>query len=884
MSDEPMNRPNPPRASSAPAPEFSNATMSPATEPTAGSADSATKPTEPPQTSPEKPRKSSEFWNPPSHPVTPTPADEPLPPPEPTSSRPSVASPTPAPTLNDFTVIHNFRDARPEAVGKINADFGLRFSPESFARLQTYYRMSLRRDPTVGELRLIDAQTRMAEHFDRTHRTAVGEFLTDNAAVAETWADMMDKFAVLHRGLGTRADAGAHILPPCTCEEALSLLGTYLRRTEEPTSRRKDAVDVAVVSTTVKEAEAIVAGFHPVARVLTETGKALTLVARHGKIPAERPVRPGDLLLVCPAPSLHELSALLAYELQKRSPDISAVRLVTGRTLLSAILDLAPAADLYADRLIEQNDLRTKGFLPISVLCGLPSDVPAVVLRVPVRSVYQVTETWKKGGLSLIAVGQVSPGDRVVIRLRDASNTRDDPVVILPSALLAGSTGRYLHHYRLPSSDTPAASLRIPALSRLPGLAEAENGLCPNGREAVALTVAPSSVLYIPEEKTRLTAVSATITDPATAYRTGYEAVVAAVTSLAAPAPSSAGWERPYLTVELTAAEGEGIPGDGTLALICGLYRAAAERGLPIEDPVLKVLPAAAAPATPLVSLMLTAWVREKRPEKAARRKSQTTAEPTVSPMPDELQWSAGLQVRHKESPAFYFPVLHRSFEGSLRALTTALNRCVGAACSLHPVATETVAVEVADPASTPMTDPATPSETHIEHRQMLHPTAIDKLVARITGDRATPVFSMNDADARLLLSNAAIRDALELRLEAGYPTVVLGEACRVFAEYGYLPEALTVLSTVPAAGCVAEVTYRLEMAPDGPVDRLVRQDLLSPATGGDGLLTIRLPNGRTLPDGFVGREGLVLGLLNGLDAVMSDVLVRPFQRFHINA
>ncbi len=803
---------------------------------------------------------SDEFMNTPipqKQPETPTATD-------------SVQS-SPAPTLNDFTVIHNFRGARPEAIERINADFDLQMTSEQFTRLQMYYGTALRRDPTVGELRMLDAQARMAEHLDRTHRVAVGEFLTDSTTLAEAWADMMDKYAALHHGLGTRADAGAHILPPCTCEEALTLLGTYLRRTEEPACPR-DTADMAVVTTPKKEAEAIVAGFSPVARMMTEDGQILTLVSRHGKAPAELPPHVGDLLLCAPVESLATLSTLLTYECQKRTPDIGALRLVTDSTLLSAILELAPAADLYADRLIRQADLRTKGFLPIATLCGLPSDTPTVVLRVPVRHVHQVSETWKNAGMPLLAIGRLSPGDRVVIRLRDPSDKRDDPVVILPAAMLAMPSGRYLRSYRLTASDTPAA-LRAPAISRLPGLWEAENGLDPNGRETVALTAAPSSVLFIPEEKARLTVVTGTITAPETAYRTGYEAVASAVTALTEASPEQ---ERPTLTVTLTVRDRADTAAGMLPALICGLYRAAAERGLPIEDSVLLAEPSAEAPA---VGLTLTAWAREKRLPAPTGRKTSPAAEPVAKERSaDALQWSAGLQIRHKESPGFFFPVLRRSCEGSLRALTTALNRSRGAGCSILPLAISTVAVESPEPSVSDDTPPA----VRIEQRERIHPAAAEKLSARIL-EWGTPIFTMGESDAHLLLSEPAICDALENRLARGGHIVVLGEACRAFAAYGYLPNALSELTVISRTDRTAEVSYRLAQAPAGPVKRLVRCDLLAPTRDTDGLLTLHLPDGRAVPDGFVGHDGLTLGLLNGLDAVLSDTLTRPFQRFYID-
>ena len=133
----------------------------------------------------------------------------------------------------------------------------------------------------------------------------------------------------------------------------------------------------------------------------------------------------------------------------------------------------------------------------------------------------------------------------------------------------------------------------------------------------------------------------------------------------------------------------------------------------------------------------------------------------------------------------------------------------------------------------------------------------------------------MSEADTRLLLSEPAVREALERVMNFGYSVLVLGESCRVFAEWGYLPPALRELRTLTDSPASAMVTYSL---PIEPATRLLRTEPLTPADTLSALslprvLTLHLPDGTQIPDGFIGGEGRVLGLLNGLDTAVLPCL-----------
>jgi hypothetical protein len=126
----------------------------------------------------------------------------------------------------------------------------------------------------------------------------------------------------------------------------------------------------------------------------------------------------------------------------------------------------------------------------------------------------------------------------------------------------------------------------------------------------------------------------------------------------------------------------------------------------------------------------------------------------------------------------------------------------------------------------------------------------------------------MNEEDTRVLLSHPTVVEALRRRVACGRLTIVLGESCKPFAERELLPAALLTLKRFSTSVASVTVTYAF---PAAPSTRPIRTDLLAPehadmAAGSRHLLTLHLPDGRPIPDGFSGGGGTVLGLLNGAD------------------
>ena len=110
--------------------------------------------------------------------------------------------------------------------------------------------------------------------------------------------------------------------------------------------------------------------------------------------------------------------------------------------------------------------------------------------------------------------------------------------------------------------------------------------------------------------------------------------------------------------------------------------------------------------------------------------------------------------------------------------------------------------------------------------------------------------------------------------MDMGYPVIVLGESCKPFAEHGLLPSPLASVArtSLPAPTTTATVTYAF---PAEPSVRLLRAPLLTPDRACDlpSLMSIRLPDGRIIPDGFISENGKILGIFNGVDTTLLPLL-----------
>lgn len=750
-----------------------------------------------------------------------------------TFTNPSVApSPTGdhafAPELQDSVTVRNLLTSSAEAaLPPLNRDLGLQISAAAYRRLQAFFRDTARRDPTVGELRLLDALDRHGKQAPA--RIAVEVLTTKSPFLAETWADMMRTHGENH-GIGDsfQGKKGSHA-PPCTMIDALAL------------RRSRTAGRPAILSAPWQEAIAATQGYTPVARFLVGE-ETRSLWVREGAPRYVSPLRTGDLILYLPRVELSKILSFLKAESALTPPFSGHLCAVARQSLLLTLTELCPAVDLYADRLITHT--AQPGSIAADALCSLPrvgdDGVCDYLLRSPLQQVKVITDALKKFGITATVCGRVRAGGNTVILTRDPHGNRDIPVVSLPAALLSAMSPVYLYPMEISlkqGSDTPCA----PRLARLPSALPGEGGVTPDYHEAVALTVHEGQILPFPDAMLLTATLSATIRQPDTAFTQAADTVVAATDRLRS---ADIHPKNMVLTVSLTASSSHVLKDGTALAAIMGIYRVATERDLPVENPNIAV-----APTEGLLRVTVTAYAVDEN-ELSQRLDC-----------PADRQWRASGEALHKESPGFLLPVIRRPYEGCLNALSAALSRDTAARCIIRPLIMDEHKAEILDGSEIPRK----------ETTYTLNPDSVRELCEQMHR-WLTPIFCMSEEDTRTLLSEPSVTMALTDLIDMGYPIIVLGQSCKPFAEHGFLPTVLTTVRVIPTKDSAATVTYSF---PADPSTRPLRGDLLSvrETTGDKTLLTIRLSDGTVIHDGFTGKGGKVLGILNGVDTTVLPIL-----------
>ena len=474
-------------------------------------------------------------------------------------------------------VVRHFADAPDEAYKKLNGDFSLSLDGHSFRRLQKLFRTVLHRDPTAGELCILDTLDRVGQDLPR--REAVGELYTNSEALAETWADMMAKHAELFAAAGLLRK-GTRVPPPCTFEEALTLVGRYLHRAGLvtplsdglPFGGKNSDGRIAVLASPDQEADALARGYTRLQAMDFENATRSVWV-RHGAAMAVTPEKAGDFLVLLSAPSPEALATMLEAERRKSRPSVGAICALAGRSPLEAVMTLCGGADLYPARFPARADEPGDGPTHLLRLCRIPRQSTDYLLRVPAKKVRELSEALRAASITAISVGQVKSGGHIRIHLRQGE--KDIPVANLTAELLRTYPATALYRRHVEVIPTP---LEIPA----------------------------ATVLPLPEAGLIAASASLTVTAEGTGYAAAMEAVAAAVAPLTEDGTST---RHVHLSVALTAADGEGSHGNMTLETLCGLYRAAAEGGMAVEDPAFTPAPVAEGEA-PAVRLSVVAYRR----------------------------------------------------------------------------------------------------------------------------------------------------------------------------------------------------------------------------------------------------------------------------------
>ncbi len=794
--------------------------------------------------------------------------------PEPLRFEPTPPDPA---TLPDVTLVNHMSVVNAQVVETcdyrpIRQALDLALSDEALRLFHEFCRVVHRRPPTIGELRLLDRITRVPATGAVGYRHAVGEMSTASPEVAETWADMMQKHAFLSSAEG--------ILPPPTFDEALSLAARYIYRTGRrqafPPQPRKGGMPLlperVVLLTRRQEYEAAAAGFSVVARVRLSDGTQVSVARRMSGAPIETAPRGGDVILYARTVPLTVLSEFAESQCRMSKPYVGAMRVVS-RSFLETAVALAGGADIYAHLLGDTSG----GKLPVEALCSVPETAEAgvpLLLCASAGHAAMVQSDLKRRGVEVMAVGVVRKDSHVSLCLRhpvtgapvSVASLRVDLLRRMQTVAAHACTLTHEHHDGVPA----AVPLCVPRAARLPGVSLSDDGMTADGREWVALTAAPDPVFAVREEGLCLSSVTLSVNAAGEGYAAALCAVKAAMAPLGERAASASDGGAVSLSVSLRVREGSYEP---LCEVLCGLYRAAAEAGVPVTHDLVFASSTSAA-----VSLVLVAW-----------------AQTASAPAGDDRGWgpcaAQGASPNAGNVPVFLFPILRRSMEGGLKALGNALGRRTPVKCALQPLIPERYeekiplepaappAVFPTEPFAEPLTEPQEPPVPppplyRVEVRERIQLASAAQLVGALLRP-VIPVFAMSEEEAAFVLSQTSIRDALDTRLARGGTVVVLGEACRAFAAYGYLPAKLSETRSIAAAG-TAEVTYHGIMASAPRTVRLLRAPLLTPVCGEvHHLLALTLSDGTVVPDAFVGSGGRVLGIFNGVDSTLEPLLHR---------
>lgn len=777
-----------------------------------------------------------------------------------TAFRPAPAAPY------ESHVVSGFRNLNADVLPRLNQSLGTTVSPALFERLLSRYRDVEKRDPTVGEVRLLDAVVRLTA--DLPERIGAGEMTTDSDEMRTVWADAMRRRALLNGG-------GA---APCTLPELLGLTARWLIRTGSRPSAPAQKLFCGDDCT----GAAAAARYVPTARAVMETGVDC-LLASASSLPPVPPVD-GDLLVLIREASAAALNELILTASPRRP--VAGAAVLGPRPLPLAAADGLPGLTLNLDRLLPEG-----GDDMIPRLCrgeGVLSAPPCVsmLLRVRAGELKPFFDRVGQLGLRAVVIGKVESTGSLAI------TSAAFRVASVSLTFLSGLTAPRLCSVRLPVPAPGRGGVTRPALFGLPTPFRPARacGLCVPAAVPGKAYAAAGSVLF--------TAFSP-LPDADTAYHTAVRTLLTAVSAAWAGGLTAA---RMQLAVIL---RGRGTrPGQsGRLpaadpilwAAGCGLYRASAELCLPVtstdvscgapDADSLTVIAWGPAPAvTPDVpaDALLGCAVIGQAPDWATLR--ARLAAPVVksdirrAPLTPE-----------RLVPTAILPLLRKDRTDELKHLSAALARR-GIRSVIQPVAvqlvtppaepavpetrtdglpepvsepaSEIISEAVSEPITEPITEPiSAPDPVPAPAPIPIVTAAAARALLDACRDADVLVLAMPEEDGDILLREPSFADSLTV----GKRTAAVGGVCRTLARLGILPGALTAAGeTVPTAGQVlpTDVTDH-----DGAATRLVcrpEADLPVCPTDVPHLVTYHAP-GVTVPDGFTAPDRDLVGFIGGL-------------------
>ena len=712
-----------------------------------------------------------------------------------------------------------FCELSPDALSGVNRSLGLNMPSVLFSALQTVFREVERRDPLVGEVRLLVALYTLT--LSDASRTGIGELYTDSRLVAESWADLMARRRLLAEGVPA----------PCTLPDIVTATDTYLRRVGERPAESPVRV-IAEDASGIAAARVRTDGYEASARFAAGNVTWLVSHARQSSPHADRRrVRAaGDVLIL-----LRDL------------PDEAADWLIGRQAADAVVLHAGCPLPLAIARLCGHGaEVRTE------VLC--PEDDGAVMSTV--------------AGVGAVRDGSRFPDYLLCLRRTDLDRFLRDcrgqnlTVQPLPIGQAVGNgrltflwNGRVLASLTLPTLNrvvepwlfpvhpdvppdgtktTATVEITRPEVTVLPSPHTRSDGTAPWGNDIVEIPVIPAPVC-LPDGV--VVSVSAAVLEenpdrdgcPA-AFRAAGDTVRSALAAL-----TKAGIDPSEVSLSVFMSGmrvGQTGAADVAFGALCGLYRVCADLRLPAPDPCL--MPAHTAAET--CRLAVCAW--------ACRRVA--TASSGTAP------WLTAVM-----------PNLHPGNLNALLALGDTLERQYQDISSLiWPVKVASVTSR-----ETPVGEGAAPAVIYRPDA-----TAADALCQEID-EADLLVLAMTAEDGEILLSDPTLKAMLETFLSPSSANsckpvprlIAVGGVCVTLARMGWLPACLTrTLHRVPTSG------KAVLLAPSDGSEagrmRWYRHDLLAPdaPVAKSDVCWFMYPEAGPVPDGYRGADGAVRGYLNG--------------------
>ncbi len=459
----------------------------------------------------------------------------------------------PQPLPYDGVRIPNFATATPQALEQIKARLQLSLHPKQLRYIQYHYVTKEKKDPTLGELILLDhlvGQTPPASY------TAPGELYCNSPELMETWADIMQ--------------ANQHlcgVTAPCSLQNTLELPRELLMRMGHLSAQNK-----LPKMTPAGDVRHIKKGMLPTHTWEAE-GQTNWVFLPQKETPLKalgNTPKANDVLLVILRGEIEQVLSILSQHPMMQH--ISDFRMVTDTSLTQAALELCPQACLNVQlhNFLRQPDTPTESYIKKYLnVCETPcaEGTCHVVLRTSPAIELPLLQALTALGMNVYRYGYLTKGHRLIVWEKSTVAVRLDKDFVLSPAY------PLLSCYALPDPQPISFEGQLSPPACLPHL-------------QMCMTQTTESIPVFPD------------TD---GYALGVGHILAASEAMAKAGIA-------YTTLQF----GVSIHFDGEpqhpslLSLVCGLYRSATELGRPIEDPQIILSPTST--DTPTLQLCVSAY------------------------------------------------------------------------------------------------------------------------------------------------------------------------------------------------------------------------------------------------------------------------------------